>query len=84
MGTTHVLVTAESTSGGRQVFTVAKATSSGLDSTFGTGGIARANFAGQGLDRADLALLPGGKILLAGSVRPTVTSTDVRHRGSPG
>ena len=65
---------AQATSSNREVFTLAKATATGLDRTFGSSGIARATFAGKQAIANDLAVLPGGQILLAGSVRPTTTS----------
>ena len=73
-GAGAVYVIAQATSSNREVFTLAKATTAGLDRTFGSSGIARATFAGKQAVANDLAVLPGGKILLAGSVRPTTTS----------
>ena len=73
-GAGAVYVIAQATSSNREVFTLAKATTTGLDRTFGSSGIARATFAGKQAVANDLAVLPGGQILLAGSVRPTTTS----------
>ena len=78
VGTTHVLVIAENPSGNRNVFTVAKVGTSGLDTTFGTSGIARVAFPSNRAATAyDLAVLPTGKILLAGkSQGSNVASAD--------
>ncbi len=76
VGTSSVLVSAESVASGRQVFTVAKIGTLGLDATFGSLGIGRAAFSGKDAIAHDLALLPGtNKVLLAGSVRPSASST---------
>ena len=68
-GTASAFVALEAPSGGRDVFTVVKMTAEGLDSSFGDQGVARVPFSGnRAATVRDLALVDGGKIVLAGSV----------------
>ena len=67
-------VTARSSSGGRLVLTVIKVTPSGVDSSFGTQGVARIAVPGKDVTAHDLAVLASGKVLLAGEARPSTIS----------
>ncbi len=78
---TGAFITAEATSGGRQVFTVVKLGPQGPDNSFGSGGIARVTFANLQATAKDVAVLPDGKVLLAGAVRKTVDTAKYTDTG---
>lgn len=64
------LISVASDSGGKTDFLLLRFTNTGLDTTFGSGGIARVNFgANTNASVNDFAILSNGKIVLAGSVQ---------------
>ncbi len=69
------IVSVDATASGRQVFTVVKVGPLGADPGFGSAGVARSVFTNQQAVANDVAILPDGKVLLSGSVRPSSSSS---------
>ncbi len=67
----------------RRVFTVLKLKKTGVETTFGTGGIAKVAFTGADATAFDVAELAAGKVLLAGSAGPDTAVARLNSNGTP-